>query len=165
MRRQRRWSAPTVVALAAALLTAGATGACSDPWPAARPADFTINDRHSAGMLPRYWRLDIKGTDGRYEARRDRAVTKISFKITAAEADALYAVFRRARFDLIAQEQRGRIHDRGGRSISASFGTTYIRKSNSGRSFIAKSSYKEWRAVAGALTRLRTRVLAGHAKP
>ncbi len=156
---------PLAVSVATLLLLAGTTGACSNPWPDARPADFTVNDNYSAGMLPRYWRLDIKGIEGRYEARKDRQITKIVFKITTAEADALYAVFRKARFDQIKEDDRGPIHDRGGRSISVSFGATTIRKHNSGRSFIAKSSYREWGAVSGALTRLRTKVLADHAKP
>lgn len=150
--------------LAAVFLLATTTAACSDPWPETRPADFAVTQNRDGGMLPNYWQFDIKGLKGRYEARNRGVETKFDFTITRTEADALYAAFRRNRFDEIAIENRGRVYDRGGVAIAAAFGRTHFRKSNSGSDFVAKASVPAWRAVSAALARLRARVLRDHAK-
>ena len=153
-----------LAALPASFLLATTTAACSDPWPESRPADFAVSPHRDGGMLPRYWHMEVRGLKGRYRARNRGVETKFDFTVTRAEAAALYTAFRGNRFDEIEIENRGRVYDRGGVTIAASFGRKHFRKSNSGSDFVAKSSVPAWRAVSAVLARLRARILKDHAQ-
>lgn len=165
MDRPKRLSPLRIAGLSALFVLTGATTACSDPWPGTRPDDFSVRYNRDGGMLPHYWQLQLKGLGGQYEERKRQKRIKFSFKISLAEANKIYAVFRNRRFDRIKEENMGRVYDRGGKSISVDFGTTSIRKSNSGRSFVAKSSVEDWRAVTAVLDQLRAKILKDRAKP
>lgn len=138
--------------------------ACADPWPAERPEGFTVTYSWTAGMLPHYRNLRIVGLTGTYTAARNRQRSKVTFTLTKAEADALYAAFKTNRFDRIKVRTEKKVHDRGGLSMTVSWPGTVIDRSNSGRSFVLKPSFEDWRAIRGHLDRLIAKVSKGQSK-
>lgn len=109
-------------------------------------------------MLPRSTSVRIAASGCVYESDVDMSKNKTHFKLSPAELDKLYEVVRKNDFDHI-QTRSEQVNDRGGTTITVTYGKTRHQVSNSGMSFVEKSWRKQWHAVLHAIDTATERAL------
>lgn len=126
----------------------------NSPLPSTRPADIVFRYHVDGGMMYYSEELFISGDSCYYKINDGGAESKIYFRMTAAQLDKLYGVFRENRFDEIETYEE-KVYDRGGNSISLSWGRSkYCNVSSSGMTFIDKSWNSEWSACLSAIDKI-----------
>ena len=126
----------------------------NDPLPDSRPEKFSISYSLSGGMRYYSQGMYISQDSCTYEINDGGAISKIRFTMTGDELDKLYKIFIDNKFHKIKTREE-MIYDRGGESISLSWGNgKYANISNSGMSLIEDSWQTEWAACLNALTDL-----------
>lgn len=137
--------------LAAALLLPAFAAACGEAMPERRPADFRLSYSNVAGMLPRFANLYIIDGKARLRYRYDGEQGERTVTVTTTELDALWRKLRQEKFTGIRSDDRGKVYDRGGTTITIEWAGNRHTAQNAGNLFIRKSSMKAWREVRGAV--------------
>ena len=83
-----------------------------------------------------------------YEKNKYRNIVRVDFMLSDVELDSIYNVVVENKFNEIETYSK-KVYDRGGTSVSVSFGNNQFRVSNSGSSFIEKEWSKEYSNVSG----------------
>src|SRR5690349_14269789 len=83
------------------------------PLPSSRPGDIVFRYHVDGGMMYYSEELFISGDSCYYKINDGGAESKIYFRMTAAQLDKLYGVFRENRFDEIKTHEE-KVYDRGG---------------------------------------------------
>jgi hypothetical protein len=123
----------------------------SDPLPGARPEKFAVSYFLGGGM--RYYgeTLYISADSCTYEINDEGAKSKIYFNLSSDELDKLYKVFKDNDFHKIKTYDQ-EVYDRGGVSISLSWGNgKSANVSDGGMTFIKENWKNEWSACISAL--------------
>ncbi len=124
------------------------------PLPEKRPDDIRFRYSESGGMMYYSEEIFISKDSCFYSINDGGAITKAYFKMTSAELDKLYSVFKENNFDEIESYEE-KVYDRGGESISLNWDRSkYANVSNSGMSFIKDSWRKEWSACSDAIEKI-----------
>ena len=123
----------------------------NSPLPDKRPDDIRFSYSQSGGMMYYSENIFISKDSCYYKINDGGAVTKVYFKLTSAELDKLYDVFKNNDFDEIDSYEE-KVYDRGGESISLNWKPgKQVNISNSGMTFIKESWQKEWNACSNAI--------------
>lgn len=124
------------------------------PLPDSRPDDIVFSYSLNGGMLYYSENIFISKDSCYYKINDGGAVSRVNFKLTNAEIDKLYMVFKENDFDEIDTYEE-KVYDRGGESISLSWKPgKHTQVSNSGMSFIKESWHKEWNACVNAIEKI-----------
>ncbi len=124
------------------------------PLPNTRPDDIQFSYSQSGGMMYYSENIFISKDSCYYKINDGGAVTKVYFKMTSAELDKLYSVFKENDFDEIDSYEE-KVYDRGGESISLSWKPgKHTSVSNSGMNFIKDSWHKEWKVCRDAIEKI-----------
>ncbi len=121
------------------------------PLPGKRPEDIRFHYTVSGGMMYYMEDIYISKDSCYYKINDGGSVTRVNFKLTSAELDKLYSVFKDNDFDEIESFEE-KVYDRGGESISLNWDRSkHTSVSNSGMTFIKDSWHKEWNACSNAI--------------
>jgi hypothetical protein len=124
------------------------------PLPDKRPDDIRFHYTLSGGMMYYMEDIYISKDSCYYKINDGGSVTKVYFKMSPAELDKLYSVFKDNNFDEIESFEE-KVYDRGGESISLNWDRSkHASVSNSGMTFIKDSWHKEWNACSNAIETL-----------
>lgn len=124
------------------------------PLPNTRPDDIQFSYSQSGGMMYYSENIFISKDSCYYKINDGGAVTKVYFKMTSAELDKLYSVFKENDFDEIDSYEE-KVYDRGGESFSLSWKPgKHTSVSNSGMNFIKDSWHKEWKICRDAIEKI-----------
>lgn len=124
------------------------------PLPNTRPDDIQFSYSQSGGMMYYSENIFISKDSCYYKINDGGAVTKVYFKMTSAELDKLYSVFKENDFDEIDSYEE-KVYDRGGESISLGWKPgKHTSVSNSGMNFIKDSWHKEWKICRDAIEKI-----------
>lgn len=124
------------------------------PLPNTRPDDIQFSYSQSGGMMYYSENIFISKDSCYYKINDGGAVTRVNFKLSDAEIDKLYVLFRDNSFDEIESYEE-KVYDRGGESISLSWKPgKQTSVSNSGMNFIKESWHKEWNACTEAIEKI-----------
>ncbi|NOS84239.1 MAG: hypothetical protein HOP31_03775 [Ignavibacteria bacterium] len=124
------------------------------PLPNTRPDDIQFSYSQSGGMMYYSENIFISKDSCYYKINDGGSVTRVNFKLTSAELDRLYSVFKDNDFDEIDSYEE-KVYDRGGESISLSWKPgKQTSVSNSGMNFIKESWHKEWNACTEAIEKI-----------
>jgi len=128
----------------------------NDPLPSARPEKFTVSYYLGGGMVYYGENLYISSDSCTYEINDGGAKSKIYFTLSADELDKLYKVFKDNDFHRIKTYDQ-EVYDRGGESISLSWGNgKYANISDGGMTFIKENWCSEWAACLDAVKNIIT---------
>lgn len=142
-----------ILFISSGFICAKSTGDGS-PLPNSRPDDIRFSYSQSGGMMYYSENIYISKDSCFYKINDGGAVTRVDFKLTDAELDKLYAVFKDNDFDEIDSYEE-KVYDRGGESISLSWKPgKQTSVSNSGMNFIKESWHKEWNACSNAIEKI-----------
>ena len=109
------------------------------PLPDKRPEDIRFHYTVSGGMMYYMEDIFISKDSCYYKINDGGSVTRVNFKLSDAEIDKLYVLFRDNSFDEIDSYEE-KVYDRGGESISLSWKPgKQTSVSNSGMNFIKES--------------------------
>lgn len=126
----------------------------NSPLPDTRPDDIVFSYSQSGGMLYYSENIFISKDSCYYKINDGGAVSQVNFKLTNAEIDKLYMVFKENDFDEIDTYEE-KVYDRGGESISLSWKPgKHTQVSNSGISFIKESWHKEWNTCVNTIEKI-----------
>ncbi|MEO8666749.1 MAG: hypothetical protein ABI462_14755 [Ignavibacteria bacterium] len=123
-----------------------------DVFPEKRPSDFTIVYSENGGMLDISETMFISKDSCYYEKNKYRNIVRVDFRLSDAALDSIYDEVVKNKFNEIETYSK-KVYDRGGNSISVSFGDTNFRVSNSGFSFIEKDWTEEYKSVMETVSR------------
>lgn len=118
--------------------------------PEERPIDLNVDVYEGGGMEDVSSNYSIYVGQGYYDFNYGNADVTASFTPTHVELDQLWATIRSARFDKI-QTYEEEAYDRGGTTISVSYGDEYYSVSNSGSSFLSGSNTPRFYQVANGV--------------
>ena len=122
--------------------------------PDTRPDDIQFSYSQNGGMMYYSENIFISKDSCYYEINDGGAVTRVNFKLSDAEIDKLYVLFKDNSFDEIDSYEE-KVYDRGGESISLSWKPgKRTSVSNSGMNFIKESWHKEWNACTEAIEKI-----------
>lgn len=122
----------------------GNTANENNDLPDTRPAKLLISYNDGGGMVYYSENLNISEDSCVYTINDGGTISKVYFTMTPAELDRLYKVFTDNDFSNIKTYEE-MVYDRGGESISLSWGQgKYASISNGGMTFIKDSWKKEW---------------------
>lgn len=144
------------------LLVGLGVAACGESLPEEMPPGIEIRYDDGGGMLPDYEQLDLRVGQGVYEWRRRDDRGRIEFDFSEAQMREVYDALRAANFAGIEAEDRGRVYDRGGRTIVVTWRGGRVRVSNSGNMFVTEGSREDWGAALSAVGRVIARVQREH---
>lgn len=119
------------------LLASAALFSSCSKLPDKRPDDLRISVSESGGMNPEGHSITLAKDSCTGEYYSMNETHHVRFMLSPAEWDSLYAVFKNAKFDLIGEHEE-MIYDRGGSSLSLSFGGHDFHKSDGGMSVVNK---------------------------
>ncbi len=126
-------------------------GKDNDPLSDARPEKFSISYYSGGGMVYYGETGYISADSCTYEINDGGAKSKIYFMLSADELDKLYKVFKDNDFNRIKTYEQ-EVYDRGGESISLSWGSgKYANISDGGMTFIKENWTHEWSACLNAV--------------
>lgn len=124
------------------------------PLPGSRPDDIRFSYSQSGGMMYYSENIYISKDSCFYKINDGGSVTRVDFKLTSAELDKLYSVFKDNDFDEIKTYEE-KVYDRGGESISLSWKPgKQTSVSNSGMTFVKDSWSKEWNNCLNAIEKI-----------
>ncbi len=103
--------------------------------PPQRPADFAIALNSSPGMLPQNTNVYLSLKQSYIETYNNGAHSKNNFILTQGDMDTLYEILQKNNFTSITWHEE-EIYDRGGTSVTVSWGNTNIIVANAGMSVI-----------------------------
>lgn len=122
----------------------GNTAKENNDLPDTRPAKLLISYYEGGGMVYYSENLNISEDSCVYTINDGGTISKVYFTMTPAELDRLYKVFTDNDFSNIKTYEQ-MVYDRGGESISLSWGQgKFASISNGGMTFIKDSWKKEW---------------------
>ncbi|MEO8513484.1 MAG: hypothetical protein ABI543_07995 [Ignavibacteria bacterium] len=126
----------------------------SSPLPDKRPAELYFRYVVSGGMMYYGEEIFLSQDSSFYKINDGGSESKVYFKMTSAELDKLYMVFKDNNFDEIETYEE-KVYDRGGESISLGWGKgKYANANNSGMTFIKDSWHKEWNSCSNAIEKI-----------
>ena len=132
------------------LVTAGCS---TDKLPEQRPDDLVIKYTEDGGMVDKSKTIYLS-KDSSYVTDRNYGAENKTYILTSkADMDNLYKVLKDNNFEHIDVREE-EVHDRGGSTVSVSFGGETITKSNSGLSFVEDSWQIQYDEVTGAIRKL-----------
>ena len=124
------------------------------PLPNTRPDDIQFSYSQNGGMMYYSENIFISKDSCYYKINDGGSVTRVNFKLTSAELDKLYSIFKDNDFDEIDSYEE-KVYDRGGESISLSWKPgKRTSVSNSGMNFIKESWHKEWNTCTEAIEKI-----------
>lgn len=143
------------VFITAGFICAKSTGNTDgSPLPEKRPDDIRFRYSQSGGMMYYSEEIFISKDSCFYSINDGGSITKAYFKMTSAELDKLYSVFKENNFDEIDSYEE-KVYDRGGESISLNWDRSkHATVSNSGMTFVKDSWKKEWSACSSAIEKI-----------
>lgn len=120
--------------------------------PAKRPVDLNVNYHLDGGMNDYSVDIKIDADSCRYRQRKDGKVIEKSIKLTVAELDSVYLIFRKNEFDKIRYiTEKGEVYDRGGISITVGFENKNITVSDAQSSFVKEEWFVQWKTICEEL--------------
>ncbi|HMQ99777.1 MAG TPA: hypothetical protein PKE39_12200 [Ignavibacteria bacterium] len=126
----------------------------SSPLPDKRPDDIRFSYSQNGGMLYYSENIFISKDSCYYKINDGGSVTRVDFRLSDAELDKLYEIFKDNDFDEIDSYEE-KVYDRGGESISLNWKPgKHSSVSNSGMNFIKDSWQKEWSACSNAIEKI-----------
>jgi hypothetical protein len=130
------------------------SGCSESNLPEEHPKDVVIIYKEDGGMLD-VGKTIYLSKDSNYVIFRNYGTdNKIYLMFGDSDLDRLYDVFRENNFPNIGVRTEEGVGDRGGSSVSISFGGKTISKSNSGTFFVENSSEKLYLNVTDAINKL-----------
>jgi hypothetical protein len=137
--------------------------ACASALPAARPPGARIDFSFSAGMLPQGFSTNLTEGGCTYTERSGSSEKHFEFKLSPSELDGLWGVLRENKLDRLKTDP-GIVYDKGGYSVSVSWGDETHSLSESGAS-ISKGSQAAWDHIVEALLEVLRRERAKASVP
>lgn len=134
--------------IALVLVLAGCSSLAPTQLPVERPSDFTVEIYESGGMLDQSTNWSISGSEASYLYRYNQLESSETFTVTPAQLDAIWGQLRAVRFDRIAENEEQDVYDRGGTTITVTYGDETIIKSDSGSTFISSSNGERFYTVS-----------------
>ncbi len=125
---------------------------CGSRLPQERPFDMQIGYSFNGGMMMVGENISISTAESSQRIFNHLATIKVHYQLSEAELDALYATFRENKIDRIKSTEE-MVYDRGGDSVSISFGEERYRASDSGINFIKDQWQDEFGRLVGAVNR------------
>ena len=129
--------------------------------PEALPGDLVVEIRSGGGMLPDSSSTTIAASGCAYQAHHGSSAIEAHFTVTGAQLAALYHALRDNSFDRI-QVHKTEVTDRGGTTVSVSYGDQHVEISDAGMSFVDDDWRGRWDAVVHAIDDLTARGLESH---
>lgn len=115
--------------------------------PAERPADFSLSIHEDGGMLDQSTDYRLVAGNFIYENEVGSDLTTAEFELSEEELNYLWERLRVLRFDHIQATEDQDVYDRGGYTITLSYGDTTLEVSDAGSSFIEGGQAKRFYAV------------------
>lgn len=140
-----------IVLLALAVLCGGCSHALPTRLPEQRPADLDITESNGGGMVRAGDSTHISAKGCQFERWYGPNKVRAHFSLKPAELDKLYAVLRKNHFDRIQTRREEGVYDRGGVTVSVSWGKKSYSISNAGLDFVRKDWARQWKAVLRAI--------------
>lgn len=130
------------------------SGCATDKMPEQRPEDFTVTYTEDGGMLDKSKTIFFSKDSSYVSIRNYGAENKTYILTSKADLDNIYKVLKENNFEHIDVREEEKVYDRGGNTVSVSFGGETISKSNSGLSFVEDSWQKQYGEVTTAINKL-----------
>ena len=140
--------------LFAVLLTALVSGCSTNDMPEQRPEDLTIVYKEDGGMADMGKTIFLSKDSNYVIFRNNGTENKVYLKYNKADIDNIYKILRDKRFSNIGTHTEDEVYDRGGSSITVSFGGESITKSNTGTTYVDESSKKTYGEISTAINKM-----------
>jgi len=115
---------------------------CGSRLPQKRPSDVQIGYSYDGGMMMYGEGISISEAGASQRIRNHLVEIEVQYQLSEAELDALYASFHDNKVDQITATIEEGLYDRGGDSVSISFGEEWYGARDNGASFI-KSRWQD----------------------
>jgi len=117
----------------------------------AEPKKLIIEWHEGGGMLPEGEDIYLSTDSSYYSRWKDQTHQQLYFQTSEQELLEIYQVCRDSKFDRIRLIEEHEVYDRGGTSISLNIDGNYVRKNNSGMTFLHEDDYDEYDVVASKI--------------
>ncbi|MCP4415199.1 MAG: hypothetical protein GY805_01160 [Chloroflexi bacterium] len=123
---------------------------CVSRLPKERPSDVRISYSFNGGMMNYGENISISADESWRRISNEMVRFEVHYQLAEAELDALYATFRENKIDRIRSREE-MVYDRGGDSVSISYGEELYRASDSGLNFVTARWQDEFSRLVTAV--------------
>jgi hypothetical protein len=130
-------------------LTKNAAENQSCNWPAEWNQDMELRIDRGGGMVPEWWKINVKGDSATYEYNFQHHLSQVAVKLSKTDLDSIAYLIQYAKPEKIKMKKHGVIHDKGSTHLMLNYKQCRLSIGESAtESFSEKDGVNFWQLIS-----------------